>query len=195
MKKRLYIAYGSNLNVEQMSHRCPTARLYGTGAIENYELQFKGRPKGAFATIGPQAGRQVPVAVWELQPRDEAALDLYEGVPNHYFKEDIPVTVDGQALTAMAYIMNPKMQFGVPSRHYFTTIYEGYEDCGLDKSVLMEAVNDSVERYHERAKRECQSSFWEENPESEPSYEDDDSVDPMEDPDEQDDGFGCQMHL
>lgn len=44
MSKKLYIAYGSNLNLGQMNYRCPTAKLYGTGVIENYELQFKGMP-------------------------------------------------------------------------------------------------------------------------------------------------------
>lgn len=42
MSKRLYVAYGSNLNFEQMKYRCPTAKLYDTGIIEGYELQFKG---------------------------------------------------------------------------------------------------------------------------------------------------------
>ena len=32
-KKRLYVAYGSNLNTYQMRYRCPTARLVGTGVI------------------------------------------------------------------------------------------------------------------------------------------------------------------
>ena len=45
MSKRLYVAYGSNLNISQMAYRCPTAKLYGTGVIENYALQFKGSPE------------------------------------------------------------------------------------------------------------------------------------------------------
>lgn len=40
MSKKLYIAYGSNLNLGQMKYRCPTAKLYGTGVIENYEYMF-----------------------------------------------------------------------------------------------------------------------------------------------------------
>ena len=39
---KLYVAYGSNLNKEQMRYRCPTAKFVGTGIIEGYELQFKG---------------------------------------------------------------------------------------------------------------------------------------------------------
>ena len=71
MSKRLYVAYGSNLNIAQMKHRCPTAKLYGTGTLEGYELQFKGYPSSAFATIAPKAGSSVPVAVWDIKPNDE----------------------------------------------------------------------------------------------------------------------------
>ena len=53
MSKRLYVAYGSNLNFKQMKHRCPTAKLYGIGTVYGYELQFKGSPASAFATIAP----------------------------------------------------------------------------------------------------------------------------------------------
>ena len=51
---KLYVAYGSNLNKEQMCYRCPTAKFVGTGIIEGYELQFKGALHGACATIAPR---------------------------------------------------------------------------------------------------------------------------------------------
>lgn len=41
MYKKLYIAYGSNLNIRQMAFRCPGAKLRGTGTVEDYELQFR----------------------------------------------------------------------------------------------------------------------------------------------------------
>ena len=78
MSKRLYVAYGSNLNIRQMKYRCPGAKLYGTGVIEDYALQFKGQPHGAFATIAPKEGACVPVAVWEISKQNEQALDCYE---------------------------------------------------------------------------------------------------------------------
>ncbi|MCL2213487.1 MAG: gamma-glutamylcyclotransferase, partial [Oscillospiraceae bacterium] len=59
MYKKLYIAYGSNLNHRQMAMRCPTARLVGTGVVEDYELQFKGHPESAFATISEKTGESV----------------------------------------------------------------------------------------------------------------------------------------
>ena len=59
MTKWLYIAYGSNLNLRQMAMRCPTAQLVGTGEVRDYELQFKGAPYGAFATICAKEGAAV----------------------------------------------------------------------------------------------------------------------------------------
>lgn len=148
MSKRLYIAYGSNLNIRQMKHRCPTAKLYGTGEIENYELQFKGQPNSAFATIAPKEGASVPVAVWEIQPRDEKSLDRYEGYPSHYFKQNVPVQLDGEEVNAMVYIMNLKMRFGLPTPYYYQTVHEGYNDCGLNTAVLDRAVKESSARFY-----------------------------------------------
>ncbi len=149
MKKRLYAAYGSNLNLAQMKRRCPTAKLVGTGEIKDYELQFKGSPQGAFATVAPKQGSSVPVAVWELKPADERALDCYEGYPSHYFKSDVPVSIDGRDKSVMAYIMNLRMGFGLPSEHYYKTVSDGYNDCGLDRATLKEAVGRNAQRYYE----------------------------------------------
>lgn len=148
MKKRLYVAYGSNLNVRQMKYRCPTAKLYGVGTIEDYELQFKGSPNSAFATIAPKEGSSVPAAVREIQPTDEMFLDRYEGYPSHYFEQNVPVQLDGEAVSAMVYVMNLKMQFGVPSPYYYNTVLEGYHDCGLDSDILDQAVDDSTRRFY-----------------------------------------------
>lgn len=151
MSKRLYVAYGSNLNIRQMSHRCPQARLYGTGVIEDYELQFKGSPTSAFATIAPKGGSTVPVAVWEIDKMDEKRLDHYEGYPSHYFKQDVPVKLEDQNVTAMVYIMNLKMEFGMPSSYYYQGVHEGYTDCGLDTKILEQALMDSTKQYYAAA--------------------------------------------
>lgn len=150
MKRRLYVAYGSNLNKSQMKFRCPTAKFYGVGTIEGYELQFKGSSNSAFATITPKVGASVPVAVWSLKPMDEFMLDRYEGYPSHYFKQDVPVNVNGKEITAMVYIMNLKMDYGLPSNSYYHIVRQGYEVCGLDTSVLEKAVLDSAKQFYSK---------------------------------------------
>ena len=132
----MYIAYGSNLNKEQMARRCPTARYVGTGMVEGYELKFKGRPEGAYATIDPKKGGTVPVAIWEIQPYDEFRLHQYEGYPNHYFTKNIPVKIGNHEVTGMVYIMNLRAQANRPSKHYYQTVEQGYKDCDLDTAYL-----------------------------------------------------------
>ena len=86
--------------------------------------------------------------MWELQPRDEKALDRYEGFPNHYFKQDIPVEMkNGETINGMVYIMNLRQDFGIPSPGYVQTVSQGYHNCRLDTAVLKNAIRQSVSRY------------------------------------------------
>lgn len=189
MKKkepRLYVAYGSNLNIQQMAHRCPTARLYATGVIKDYELQFKGQPTSAFATIAKKSGSEVPVAVWEIQRADEYFLDRYEGYPSHYFKKDVPVELnDGREVNAMVYIMNLRMGFGMPSTHYYRTVHQGYLDCKLDTGVLNKALGESAMRFYSSAVG-TPSMQMRMNFPTEPTADDvDEDEEPIEDEDEE----------
>ena len=43
MNRTIYMAYGSNLNREQMAHRCPTARVLGSAELTDHRLLFRGR--------------------------------------------------------------------------------------------------------------------------------------------------------
>jgi hypothetical protein len=56
---KLYIAYGSNLNLAQMADRCPTARVIGKSEMKGWRLLFKGSRTGAVATVEPK-GQQRP---------------------------------------------------------------------------------------------------------------------------------------
>jgi hypothetical protein len=94
--KRLYIAYGSNINLEQMAYRCPNSKVVGTRMIPDYELEFRG-----VATIVPKEGAEVPVLLWEIDQRDEISLDRYEGFPRMYRKELFEVEVDGKIREGM----------------------------------------------------------------------------------------------
>ena len=42
IRAKYYIAYGSNLNLEQMARRCPTAKVVGSTTLKNYRLMFRG---------------------------------------------------------------------------------------------------------------------------------------------------------
>ena len=67
------------------------------------------------ATVEPKAGSTVPILVWEIQKKDEASLDLYEGYPNFYDKQMLEIELDGKIVPAMVYVMTPGHSFGIPS--------------------------------------------------------------------------------
>ena len=169
MRRKLYIAYGSNLNKGQMAWRCPTARYVGTGMVEGYELKFKGRPNGAYATIDPKKGGTVPVAIWEIQPYDEFRLNQYEGYPNNYFTRNIPVKIGNHEVTGMVYIMNLRAQANLPSKHYYKTVEKGYEDCGLDTAYLQAAMKRSEAEMTER--KSTFTDDWKEDESDDEDYD------------------------
>ena len=143
-KGKFYIAYGSNLNLEQMARRCPTAEVVKATYLTNYCLMFRGKGT-AVATIEKHKGSKVPILIWKIQPSDERNLDIYEGYPHLYRKETLKLTVDGKRVRAMVYIMNEALHpYDTPSRSYFETIRQGYEDSGFDVKILRQAVLDSV---------------------------------------------------
>ena len=139
----LYLAYGSNLNLEQMITRCPTSKIAGAAILEDYQLLFRGGHSNAVATIEPQEGGIVPVLLWEITPADEAALDRYEGWPILYRKEKVKVMLDGKQVTAMVYIMNEGRPLGTPSCYYYNVILQGYQSAGFDVDILKQAVQNS----------------------------------------------------
>ncbi len=138
--KKLYIAYGSNMDEGQMAYRCPTARLLGQAEVEGYRLLFKGSLTGAYATIEPQEGGRVPALVWEIGAADEASLDRYEGFPSFYYKKDLTVSLGGQEVTAMAYIMDERRRLGEPGGAYYGVLERAYEKFGFPMETLETAL-------------------------------------------------------
>ena len=93
MMKKLYLAYGSNLNVEQMKRRCPGAKILGTAILPDYELLFKGSRTGSYLTVEKKRNSSVPLGVWEVDELCERNLDRYEGYPDFYYKKEIEIDV------------------------------------------------------------------------------------------------------
>lgn len=137
---KLYIAYGSNLNLTQMAARCPSARVYAVGRLNNWQLVFRGLRASSHATIKRRKGYSVPVVVWTIQPQDERRLDIYEGYPTYYRKQDIMVEIGSQKRKAMVYVMNEAARPGRPAYSYVNTIRRGYFDNGLDMASLDAAL-------------------------------------------------------
>lgn len=146
MKTRYYIAYGSNLNVEQMQYRCPGAQPVATAMLHGYQLLFKGSKTGSYLTIEEKQGSYVPVAIWAVTSMDEKRLDRYEGFPTFYYKKDFRLTADffgggHRQIRCFAYIMHEDRPLGIPSSYYVKTCMQGYRDFGFSFGCLLDALN------------------------------------------------------
>ena len=139
----LYVAYGSNMNLEQMEFRCPNSKIVCNGRLNGWKLIFNVHAdvvKGEKTDI-------VPVVVWDIADEDWERLDYYEGFPLYYIKKIVNVILDnGEVANAIIYVMADNRK-GIcpPTKHYFDCILNGYNDNGIDVKYLYEALEYSYE--------------------------------------------------
>ena len=148
---KLYLAYGSNLSLEQMAWRCPHAYPVAAATLKGHRLLYKGSQSGSYLTVEPSEGDTVPLVVWHIDADDEAMLDRYEGCPNFYYKKDMEVELDslldGSPMgtgTGIIYIMHEERPLGRPSLDYVRICLEGYERFHLTPKFLDKALEDSI---------------------------------------------------
>ena len=150
--KTLYFAYGSNLNIEQMLARCPGAIPIATAVLHDYRLTYRGASRNyGVANIEPAEGHEVLGALYEIDERDLAALDRYEGYPTLYYRDDITVVAKGEEVNgdtkAFAYFMDPaKYRPSAPATTYFHTIWKGYNDWSLPTRRLEQVTTAWIEQ-------------------------------------------------
>lgn len=142
MKSKIYIAYGSNMDLEQLAFRCPEAELIGTGRLDGWRLMFKGSQTGAYATIEREKGQTVPILLWRISAADEERLDRYEGFPTFYYKRTIRAMRMGEngadlgKIQGMAYIMHEERKLGIPTMQYYDVLAQAYKKFGFDMKIL-----------------------------------------------------------
>lgn len=154
MFKKYYLAYGSNLNLEQMAFRCPNAKPIGTINLKDYRLVYKGRAdEFSYLTIEKCEGSIVPLGLWEVSYLDVFSLDSYEGYPTFYSKYYIPIKIGDKNKKALIYVMNQYFDYHLPSEEYITTCMDGYEDFGFDKTILEKALADTIDNLPKKLKK------------------------------------------
>lgn len=132
----LYFAYGSNLDVDRMSIRCPLARPVRPYTLRDWRLVFRG-----VADIIPDKGHQVRGGLYRITADDEAALDRYEGYPSLYTKVWFQDPDQG---LIMAYVMNGRKSglgdWAMPGEFYLDIIRQGYDDWEIPVRGLNSAL-------------------------------------------------------
>jgi gamma-glutamylcyclotransferase (GGCT)/AIG2-like uncharacterized protein YtfP len=126
----LYAAYGTNLDPARMSARCPHSPLQTTGWLAGWRLTFGGEEHGwdgSLATIVQDPGEQVFVAVYDVNPEDEQALDGWESVDSGlYRKTKVRVATMTGELVVWTYVLDA-YEGGLPSASYLGVLADAAE--------------------------------------------------------------------
>ena len=134
--KRLYFAYGANMNIENMAFRCPDARPVCSYVLRDWELEFHGH-----ANIVPKLGSKVHGVLWYITEECEWSLDCFEGFPDYYTKRSW--IQDGEHI--MFYEMSD-FKRGTPTLGYISDIRSQYHYWQMPVQYLDEAVNASIKK-------------------------------------------------
>jgi len=98
MSARLYFAYGSNLDADQMRSRCPSAIPRFKARLDHHRLDFthySKRWQGGAADVVAHIGSEVWGLVYEMSDRELRVLDGFE---SGYERVQLDVIDDGRAL-------------------------------------------------------------------------------------------------
>ncbi|MDT5150231.1 MAG: hypothetical protein QOI01_1964 [Mycobacterium sp.] len=127
-----YFAYGSNLDVTQMAHRCPDATDPRPATLADHDWLINER---GVATVEPLDGAQVHGVLWQISDRDLDVLDSAEGVPVRYRRDHMTVQTDDGPADAWVYV-DHRVQMGAPRPGYLERIIAGAVHHGLPQRWL-----------------------------------------------------------
>ena len=129
--QKIYAAYGSNLNLEQMLKRT-NATVICEDEIEGYELEFSGP-----LNVVSAKNKSIKVGLYSVGFFDRLALDRYE----QKYKRINVKTKSGKDVSM--YVMKEKRNRKSPSPQYFNVVMEGYKNWNFDTKPLIEAKTKS----------------------------------------------------
>ena len=141
MKKNMYFAYGSNLDLPQMKRRCPSSKLISKGSLSGYRLTFNRFSSGwggGVADVIQEQDSKVWGLIFEISDTDLERLDRYEGynkdrneslrdyhISNTNLYERWKAVIDtpnGQVCDVWVYTVVEKQKFVRPTPEYLQII-------------------------------------------------------------------------
>ena len=118
----LYFSYGMNTNQAEMAFRCPGATSLGHARLIDHVFRF-----ATHADVVKCRGAFVDGVLWEINTQHLKSLDALEGFPCYYNRRALRVAFEGRTVMAETYYMQPGHLDEPPSRGYFATVLEGYQ--------------------------------------------------------------------
>lgn len=129
MDFHFYYAYGSNLSLDQMTTRCPSATLIIPAMeFKDMELCFPHKAvvrNCGVASIKPAPGKSVFGTLFSISSDDFIKLDRFEGLGNGYSRKFVKAAGNTPAFWYYYSLKNNRGDFFAPSKDYLGLIVEG----------------------------------------------------------------------
>lgn len=149
----LYFAYGSNMDLVQLTERCPSAKFSQAAVINGYRLgftRFSRKRQGGVADLVPDPAAEVWGGVFRIADHDLDRLDRTEGMrltPPAYRRITAKVMspADNQWLSVFTYeVVEKAAEHFKPSAGYMQLIIGGAERLALPRPYIEKLRNVEV---------------------------------------------------
>jgi len=143
----LVFAYGSNLCIERLRARTPSARVVATARLAGHALRWhKKASDGSGKCDAFETGLEGDLvwgAVYELSRVEKKVLDGFEGLGRDYFDKIVSVeTAGGESLDAVVYVANGRfVEAGVRPWCW----YRGFVTVGARQHALPPDYRDALD--------------------------------------------------
>jgi len=145
----LYFAYGSNMEVCEITEPCPSADFRCTATLRDHRIAFTrmSRRRGCgVADVLPEKGHDVWGVVYDIPEPELPALDAKEGyklgrAKNAYVRRDVTVYEAGNQLKPMVvctYFAEREASPPLPNECYKKTILRGARHWNLPDHYIAE---------------------------------------------------------
>ncbi|KAJ3995634.1 hypothetical protein F5050DRAFT_1573169 [Lentinula boryana] len=132
-------SYGSNMWREQMERRCPESKFVGVGTLKNWRWFINERGVANLIRSEEDQNDVVYGFIYQINARDEANLDRYEGSPEIYQKvhgvtvelivrSKVDVVGIGDTLDTLVYMDQNHVTDGKIRQEYIPRMHRVMED-------------------------------------------------------------------
>lgn len=135
--KIFYFAYGSNLLIDKLRLKVPSAEPIHRGFVLDYDLDFVGtsQDNSGRLTLIPAQGKKVPGVIYTINSAERSLLDVDQGQKG-YTPFDVIVKSNGHDYKAFAYLIDQKSQPSRPYSWYLDQVIAGAGEQGLGREHL-----------------------------------------------------------
>ncbi|HJO95999.1 MAG TPA: gamma-glutamylcyclotransferase family protein [Victivallales bacterium] len=126
--KILYFAYGSNMLLNRLKKRVPSAVPLGTALLEHYTLSCSKLSKDGSTKLSVKKGTEqdeVYGVLYEINANEKKSLDKAEGLKRGYEEMNINVLFKGKNVKAMTYYGTIENRNILPYKWYKAFVLAG----------------------------------------------------------------------